>query len=628
MGNPSAASSPTPAPVIVLRVTVRADDLEAFIEKYARHIDGDRIFIFTKNPQPVGTRVKFTLQLQSGEQLLHGKGTVTRIQEPSSDRRHPPGMELVFVALDDRSQTLIDFMLAARAEEAPPIVRAVVASPKKPPPTPSAVKAPPPMPAESWLPPPTASEPAKPTESAKAKGSDAKAPDPKAPTLAAPAKSDHAPLSEDAPEPATKVDVAPLELPPPPSPTPSVVPSFLTKPPVKMPSFMASPPVVSGSPASDSAAQDLAAMAASATALPATAPPATEPPAIEPPAIEPPAIAPLEPAPPIDEGEVDRPSSIALKIAEAVPPTASAPVAPGPAPAMFEKWRDPLPPGMPAAGTDGNVPANPFTEVPDSAIDYFVEWSLEQSIGPRTDPSSKFSDVPMSLPGTAAAGADDVLPSTIPKKLLAVGGGAFAAGLLLGVGIMLAVRPSVRPAPAVEATASAAPAPAPAAAPEPAPAPAAAPEPAEPEEATAEGALSVVTRPPGAQVSVDGKPMGTTPLSAKVAPGKHEVSISKERYTTIESKVEAPGKLSLELKRPPATLRVTSNPAGADVTVAGVPHGKTPASMKLPAYESYEVQITLPGARPWHKSVYLSHTSNEVSATLVGKTAAKKVGQR
>src|SRR5581483_463665 len=96
-------------PLLTLRVTVRAPDLEAFVERYSKHIDGDRIFIFTKNPQPVGTRCKFTLQLASGEQLIHGKGSVTRVQTDASDRRHPPGMELVFVPLDDRSQTLVDF---------------------------------------------------------------------------------------------------------------------------------------------------------------------------------------------------------------------------------------------------------------------------------------------------------------------------------------------------------------------------------------------------------------------------------------------------------------------------------------------------------------------------------------
>src|SRR5690348_14211130 len=99
MGVPAAGSAGQQ--VIALRVTVRAPDLETFIDKYSKHLDGDRIFIFTKNPQPIGTRVRFTLLLASGEPLINGKGTVTRVQGDGHARR-PPGMELVFVALDDR----------------------------------------------------------------------------------------------------------------------------------------------------------------------------------------------------------------------------------------------------------------------------------------------------------------------------------------------------------------------------------------------------------------------------------------------------------------------------------------------------------------------------------------------
>jgi uncharacterized protein (TIGR02266 family) len=546
MGN--ALPKPAGTSVISLRVTVRADDLESFINKYAKHLHGDRIFIFTKNPQPVGTRVKFTLQLQSGEQLLHGKGTVVRVQAETSDKRHPPGMELVFVPLDDRSQTLVDFMLATRAEEQPAIVRAV--SPPPPPKPPLSAVAPPPLPKEKEK----EKEKDKPAnDNANAK-LDAKLDD----------------LTKDKDE-ATSVDAVPL------------------------------PPVA--------------------------ATPPQDPDPIEPAALE-------------------RPSTIALKLAENVKPEASAPVSPGEAPAFAEKWRDPLPPGVPAAGTDNTVAANPFTEIPDSAIDYFVEWSLEQSIGPRSEPSAQFAEIGMSLPGVPVGGASDD-PFLVPKaagnrKLFMVGGGGFAAGTLLGVGLMFALRPSapmvtraaVMPAPEVAAAAAPPEAekaaePAPAAEKPAAPAPvekaAAAPDPANP---SGEPELSVVTHPPGATLTIDGKPAGTTPTVAKLSAGKHEVSLAKERYTTVQTSVEAPGQLSIELKRPATTLRVVSSPLGAEVSVAGVAHGRTPTSFKLPAYESYDVQVSLAGARPWRRSVYLKGTGNEVVAQLVSVKPQKPAAKR
>src|SRR5206468_1605434 len=52
-----------------------------------------------------------------------------------------------------------------------------------------------------------------------------------------------------------------------------------------------------------------------------------------------------------------------------------------PAPQFAESYVGslPPPPGAPPAATGGTVPANPFAEISDGAIEYFVAWSLEQS---------------------------------------------------------------------------------------------------------------------------------------------------------------------------------------------------------------------------------------------------------
>src|SRR5579864_6003067 len=109
-------SSDDPAlqPVIVLRVVIRSPDLETFVSKYSRFVKDDRIFIFTKSSQAPGTRVRFTLELADGTPLIHGEGTVTRIRADSGDAAKPPGMELKFVPLDERSRDLVGRMLRAR----------------------------------------------------------------------------------------------------------------------------------------------------------------------------------------------------------------------------------------------------------------------------------------------------------------------------------------------------------------------------------------------------------------------------------------------------------------------------------------------------------------------------------
>jgi hypothetical protein len=49
----------------------------------------------------------------------------------------------------------------------------------------------------------------------------------------------------------------------------------------------------------------------------------------------------------------------------------------------------------------------------------------------------------------------------------------------------------------------------------------------------------VDTRPPGAQVFVDGQPSGTTPaLVSNVAPGQHTVRIERDGYQAWSSSVD------------------------------------------------------------------------------------------
>ncbi|HEY2744942.1 MAG TPA: PEGA domain-containing protein [Polyangia bacterium] len=526
------------APVVVLRVTVRAPDLDAFITRYSRHLAGDRIFIFSKAPQPVGTHVRFNLQLTSGEVLLQGRGTVKRVQDDGGDARHPPGMEVQFKPLDERSATLVDFMMATRAgltesivAKAAPVARAVV--PAKPP---------------SLPPRPTPLTPL--------------------PKLSA------------QPTPPSPIPLPP----PPPKPTPG------------KPTPVARPPSLSLESVWKSEAGEAATDAASTFVDKPFAPVAAVDSAplgdIVAAAVAEAAAATHEPAPPPSPS---KPHELGTIIPPTADPSVNAP------PVFAESW-------------GGDAPANPFSDVSDGAIEYFVEWSIEQSIGPRARPQARFSDVPMALPGDT--GAHGIFDPRSRGQKLALFGGLFAAGLLVGgvvVGLAMRHSPSSRSSPPLAAAITPAPVATPAA-----PAPSAT-------SATSSGdaELVVTTRPPGAAVTIDGAAAGATPLQTHVAAGHHEVAVSKERYAATTTTTDAPGKLTLDLRRPPATLHVTSTPPAADVVIAGEHRGKTPVDIRLPGFESYEIRVSLAGARPWHKTVYLSHASNRVDAALVvGKQSA------
>ena len=504
---------------MALRVTVRVPDLDAFIQRYSRHVVGDRIFIFSKSQQPLGTMVRFHLQLPSGEALLSGKGVVKRVQAEGGDARHPPGMELQFEPLDERSKTLVDFMLATRAgmtadvvaADAPPIVRAM-AAPKPAPPSKPLL---PPRPAMAKSLPSIPILPVRPTQPPPSRV----APPPPAAMALAP------PLIQPAPD---ARPAAPSLFQPAPDPSPQEIPTFVD------------------------------------------APPSDAPAGAEPVAVAAPGEATSKPIP------VARPPSLSL---EAV-------------------WK----------AEAGEVPANPFSEVSDNAIEYFVEWSFDQSIGPRTTPQAQFSDVPMAAP---AKNAHPLFEPASRRLVVTVGGGLFAAGLLIGavtVALWRRAPPAPSEAAAPPAAVAAAPTPAPVTTP-PAPPPAAA--------AAHDAELLVQTRPPGATVTIDGEPAGRTPLSTKVTPGEHAVALTKERYATATSTVEAPSKLQLDLRRPPATLHVTSTPPAADVLIAGERRGRTPCDVRLPGFESYDVRVALAGTKPWRKMVYLGRASNRLDVALI-----------
>ena len=590
------------APVVVLRVTVRAPDLDAFITRYSRHIAGDRIFIFSKAPQPVGTHVRFNLQLTSGEVLLQGRGTVKRVQADTGDARHPPGMEVQFKPLDERSATLVDFMMATRAgltesivAKAAPVARAIV--PVKPPslprptplaPLPKLGKQPTPSSPIALPPPPKGPKPEAPTPppftlaslSSLPTPPPAGKPEPKpAPPKATPVARPPSLSLESVWK--TEASDAGAELPTSSDPPTVVEPTAVDAQPAAAMNGVA--PTV---PVAFADSSPLSAIVAAANANAATVANASA--SVAPPSMEAPPSA--EPPPPKPQ-----------ELATIIPPTADPSV--NATPVFAESW-------------GGDAPANPFSDVSDGAIEYFVEWSIEQSIGPRAVPQAAFSDVKMRLPGQT--GSHDAYDPRARRRQLAQFGALFAAGALVGgVVVGLSMRHSSKPLAAAGPSAVAASASGATATPPTKPAPA--------EDATGDAELVVTTRPAGASVTIDGAAAGATPLSTHVAAGKHEIAVSKERYVAATTTTDAPGKVTLDLRRPSATLHVTSTPPAAEVVIAGERRGKTPVDVRLPGFESYDVRVALAGARPWRKTIYLAHPSNRLDAAL---TVNKAAGRR
>ncbi|MCS7057627.1 MAG: PEGA domain-containing protein [Meiothermus sp.] len=138
----------------------------------------------------------------------------------------------------------------------------------------------------------------------------------------------------------------------------------------------------------------------------------------------------------------------------------------------------------------------------------------------------------------------------------------------------------------------------------------------------ATGTLSVSSTPAGAQVLVEGRPVGSTPLNLALRPGRVEVELRLPGYQNFRTTVQVrPGETtSLNANLVPAVqnglLQVGSDPQGAQVLLNGRLVGYTPLNLSL-APGSYELELRLAGYQPFRATLRLaSGQTLPVSANL------------
>jgi TonB family protein len=142
----------------------------------------------------------------------------------------------------------------------------------------------------------------------------------------------------------------------------------------------------------------------------------------------------------------------------------------------------------------------------------------------------------------------------------------------------------------------------------------------------ATGSLRVVTTPAGATITVDGSVRGTSPLRLRnLALAEHTVAISLQGFEREEQQVRLTGRRAAQVVeltlRPvrvaPTTgsISVTTEPAGATITVDGAPLGGS-GSIDVPAGR-HTVRAVLDGHEPASQEVEIeAGTTAQVSLTL------------
>jgi formylglycine-generating enzyme required for sulfatase activity len=132
-------------------------------------------------------------------------------------------------------------------------------------------------------------------------------------------------------------------------------------------------------------------------------------------------------------------------------------------------------------------------------------------------------------------------------------------------------------------------------------------------------AVTVLSVPAGAAVSVDGKRIGVTPLTADVDAGRRELSIAHPQFRAWESpitvKAGEPLKVGpVELGLPDGTLVVRSEPGAADVSVGGRYRGRTPVTLALAPGIGHEIVVTRAGYAPATRTMRVESRQQQVLA--------------
>jgi len=115
--------------------------------------------------------------------------------------------------------------------------------------------------------------------------------------------------------------------------------------------------------------------------------------------------------------------------------------------------------------------------------------------------------------------------------------------------------------------------------------------------------LDVATSPPSADLMVDGRYQGQTPMRTTLSKGQnHLVRVERQGYVPITREVrQNEWSLHFILKRTPYPISVITDPPGAEVFLDGESVGITPIrSLPVPMEGTHELRIRKKGYQEWH----------------------------
>jgi formylglycine-generating enzyme required for sulfatase activity len=142
--------------------------------------------------------------------------------------------------------------------------------------------------------------------------------------------------------------------------------------------------------------------------------------------------------------------------------------------------------------------------------------------------------------------------------------------------------------------------------------------------------VTLASVPNGAQIEVDGKPVGVTPAKIEMDSGMRRVQVSAPGLRVWTSSVVVAAGVPqnigpIELGAADARVTVRSVPSGAQVTTGGSFRGITPVTIDLSPGVSHVVSVARAGYAPWTREIF-AEAGKE--STLDARLAAMLVDVR
>jgi hypothetical protein len=286
------------------------------------------------------------------------------------------------------------------------------------------------------------------------------------------------------------------------------------------------------------------------------------------------------------------------------------------------------------AGAAFTLPANPLSDLDVADLSALVDLTLLETnaaagapIGTGETDAAGVAAIggEAARAGTRAEPARSLLPRPAPAPRSKLGlddarriarrAAPYAAVLFVGVLLGIALKPGSKVRVVDRPTLV----PPPAAAP-----PAATSKPAEVTGTAAprDCVAQVTTTPAGAVVFWGELSLGLSPIERAAVPcGPATVTFRRERYAEETRTIAVePGRSAVvaeRLHRPPAKIVVTSSPPHAIIKLNRHLLGPAPRKLSTLRFEHVRIEATLPGYRPWKKTVYLKEAESKIDVTLV-----------